>query len=62
MNSAIAMVLYKPVSQAMRKAGFAKGDVVGLKFNKKSLILVIICLVAMIAAVTIFIVTSALNS
>ena len=61
MNSAIAMVLYKPVSQTMRKAGFAKGDVVGLKFNRQSVILIIICSVAIVAALAIFIVTNALN-
>ena len=60
MNSAIAMVLYKPVSQAMRRAGLVKGEV-NMKFNKQSIYLLIIAGVAAAMAIALFIITKTIN-
>lgn len=39
LNSAIAMILYKPVSTAMRRIGFATGDRKRMQFNRSSVII-----------------------
>lgn len=58
LNSAIALFLYKPVSQALRRAGLVRGNV-NMRFNRQSLILLIICAFTVAAAVALFIVAKA---
>ena len=60
MNSAIAMVLYKPLSQAMRRAGLVKGEV-NMRFNKQSVYLLVIAAVAAVLAIVLFIITKSMN-
>ena len=60
MNSAIAMVLYKPISQSMKKAGLLKGEF-NTRFNRKSVYLLIISAIAAIAAIVLFIITKSMN-
>ncbi len=60
MNSALAMVLYKPISQAMKKAGLAKGEA-SMRFNKKSVYLLIIAGAFAVAAIALFIITKSIN-
>ncbi len=61
MNSALAMVLYKPVAQALRKAKLLKGEA-NMRFNKKSLMILIIAAACAILSIVIFIITKSLNS
>ncbi len=60
MNSALAMLLYKPVSQAMRRAGLIKGRV-DMSFNRRSIVLLVIITLTLAASITLFIVTRAMN-
>ncbi|MBE6643967.1 MAG: ECF transporter S component [Ruminococcaceae bacterium] len=55
MNAAITMLIYKPVSIAMKRAKLIQGKM-DSKFNKQSVIMLIIGGVTLAAAVTIFIV------
>ena len=55
MNSAITMLIYKPVSIAMKRARLINGRM-DAKFNKQSVIMLIIGAVTLTAAITIFVV------
>ena len=54
MNAAIAMLLYKPVTIAMKRARLISG--VNTKFNKQSVIMIIIGALTLVTAITIFII------
>ena len=55
MNAAIAMLLYKPISNAMKRAKLINGRM-DAKFNKQSVIMIIIGAVTLTAAITIFVI------
>ncbi len=55
MNSAFAMLLYKPVTAAMRRAKLLKGES-KMSFNKSSLSIIITALVTLVAAIVIFVI------
>ncbi len=55
LNSAFAMLLYKPVTVAMRKAKLLKGNS-KMNFNKSSLSVLITAVVTLVAAVIIFVI------
>ncbi len=61
MNSAIAMFLYKPVTEALSRAGMIKRTPKSLKFNKYSAILLTFFTVTFIAAILLFVVTKSMN-
>ena len=54
MNAAIAMLLYKPVTIAMKRARLISG--VNTKFNKQSVIMIIIGALTLAAAITVFVI------
>ncbi len=54
MNAAITMLLYKPVSTAIKRAGLASGKM-DVKFNKQSVIMLIIGGITLAVAITIFV-------
>lgn len=56
MNSAIIMLLYKPIVMALRRAKLIKGEVGRLTFNRTSLIITITSLLCLITAIVIFII------
>ncbi len=58
MNAAFVMLLYKPISLAMKRARLIKGEI-DMSFTKKSLIMIICGVVSLIAAVVIFIILRA---
>lgn len=58
MNGAITMFLYKPVSTAMKRAGFIKGNV-DFRFSKNSVITLIAGGITLISAIVIFIILKA---
>ncbi len=55
MNGAFTMLLYKPVSVAMKRAGLIKGNI-SLKFTRSSVIMLTAGLVSLVASVVIFII------
>lgn len=55
MNAAIAMLIYKPVSIAMKRAKLIQGKM-DVKFNKQSVIMLIIGGVTLAASITIFLI------
>ena len=55
MNAAIAMLIYKPVSIAMKRAKLIEGKMEA-KFNKQSVIMLIIGGVTLAASITIFLI------
>lgn len=55
MNAAIAMFLYKPVSLAMKRARLIPGEV-DVRFNKQSVIMLILGTLTLAAAITIFVI------
>ena len=55
MNAAITMLIYKPVSTAMKRAKLIQGKM-DTKFNKQSVIMLIVGAVTLAAAITIFII------
>lgn len=55
MNAAIAMIIYKPISTALKRAGIIKGRV-EKGFNKLSVVMLIIGVLTLAVAVTIFII------
>ena len=55
MNAAIAMLIYKPVSIAMKRAKLIEGKM-DAKFNKQSVIMLIIGGVTLAASITIFLI------
>ena len=60
MNSALVMLLYKPVSQALRKARLIEGGF-DMKFNRQSAVISVIALVTAAIAITLFIITNIIN-
>ena len=60
MNSAVVMLLYKPVSQALKRARLVKGSF-NMRFNKQSVYLLIIAILTSAAAAALFIVTKSIN-
>ncbi|MBQ8380446.1 MAG: ECF transporter S component [Clostridia bacterium] len=56
MNSAIAMLLYKPIINALRAAGFVKKNDHKTEFNKTSVLTLAIGLAALLSAIVILIV------
>ena len=56
MNSAIIMLLYKPLVMALRRAKLVKGEVGRLHFNKTSLVIIVISSISIAVATVIFIV------
>jgi len=54
MNAAIAMLLYKPISVALKRARLISG--MNTKFGKKSVIMLIIGALTLAAAITIFVI------
>lgn len=56
MNSAIIMLLYKPIVMALRRAKLIKGEVGRLTFNRTSLVITITSLLCLITAIGIFII------
>ena len=55
MNAAIAMFLYKPVSLAMKRARLIPGEV-DVRFNKQSVIMLILGAITLATAITIFVI------
>ncbi|MBR7116638.1 MAG: ECF transporter S component [Clostridia bacterium] len=53
LNSALAMLIYKPLSNAMRRIGFASGDAKKMEFNRGTVVTLSVGTVALIAAVII---------
>ena len=60
MNSAVVMLLYKPVSQALKRARLVKGSF-NMRFNKQSVYLLVIALVTAALATALFIITKSIN-
>ena len=56
MNSAIIMLLYKPLVMALRRAKLVKGEVGRLHFNRTSLVITVISSISIAVATVIFIV------
>jgi len=61
MNAALTMLIYKPVSQALKKAKLVSGGF-DLRFNKRSTCLLIIALLSAAVAVAVFIITKNINA
>ncbi len=57
LNSSLAMLLYKPLSVALKKAGIVKGQG-SMSFNKSSIVIIISGMIALAAAVALLIVIS----
>ena len=55
MNAAITMLIYKPVSLAMKRARLIPGRV-DVRFNKQSVIMLAIGVLTLVAAITVFII------
>ena len=60
MNSAVVMLLYKPVSQALKRARLVKGSF-NMRFNKQSVYLLIIAIITAALAITLFVITKSIN-
>ena len=60
MNSAVVMLLYKPVSQALKRARLVKGSF-NMRFNKQSVYLLIIAIITAALAITLFVNTKSIN-
>lgn len=56
MNAAVAMLLYKPVVTALRKAKITSGGKGSLGFNRSSVIILIVGVVALAASITILLI------
>ena len=54
MNSAIAMLIYKPVAIAMRRAKLLNSQTMGTKFGKQSVIAIIVGALTLVAAIALF--------
>ena len=55
-NSALAMFLYKPLSQALRRIGFAAGDAKSMKFNRSTVITLSVAAACMTVAIVILLI------
>ena len=60
MNSAVVMLLYKPVSQALKRARLVTGSF-NMRFNKQSVYLLIIAIITAALAITLFVITKSIN-
>ena len=58
MNSAIAMILYKPIANALRRTNLVKGKTMGTKFGKQSIITIIVGALSLAAAIVAFVIIS----
>lgn len=58
MNSAVAMILYKPIALALRRTNLVRGKGMGTKFGKQSVITIIIGTLALAASVVILIIVN----
>ena len=56
MNGAIAMLIYKPVAVALRRAKLVDGKPMDTKFGKQSIITIIVGTLALAVAITVFII------
>ena len=56
MNAAIAMLIYKPIAVAMRRARLVDGKPMDTKFGKQTVITVIIGILSLAAAITVFVI------
>ena len=56
MNGAIAMLIYKPVAVAMRRAKLLDGKPMDTKFGKQSIITIIVGTLSLAVAITVFII------
>lgn len=56
MNGAIAMLVYKPVAIAMRRAKLLDGKPMGTRFGKQSVITIIVGVISLAVAITVFII------
>ena len=56
MNAAIAMLIYKPIAIAMRRARLIDGKPMDTKFGKQSIITLIIGVISLAAAITVFVI------
>ena len=54
-NSALAMMLYKPISSSLRRIGFATGDAKRMQFNRASLLITVGGVVVIVVAVLVLI-------
>ncbi len=50
-NATSLLIIYKPITNALKKSGLVKSSAAGYKFSKKSAVLVVISLTVLIAAV-----------
>ncbi len=55
MNTALTMLIYKPVSLAMKRAKLIRGSV-DTKFNRKTVLMIVIGAITLAAAITIFVI------
>lgn len=56
MNGAIAMLIYKPVAVAMRRAKLLDGKPMDTKFGKQSVITIVLGAISLAVAITVFII------
>lgn len=56
LNAAVVMLIYKPVVIALRKARIIEGKAMDIKFNKQSILTIIISSISLIAAIVIFVI------
>ena len=56
MNGAIAMLVYKPVAIAMRRAKLLDGKPMDTRFGKQSVITIIVGVISLSVAITVFII------
>ena len=56
MNGAIAMLIYKPVAVAMRRAKLLDGKPMDTKFGRQSIVTIIVGVVSLAVAITVFII------
>ncbi|MBR5242371.1 MAG: ECF transporter S component [Clostridia bacterium] len=59
MNGAIAMLIYKPVAVALRRAKLVDGKPMDTKFGKQSIITIIVGTLSLAVAITVFIILNA---
>lgn len=62
MNGAIAMLIYKPVAVAMRRAKLLDGKPMDTKFGRQSIVTIIVGVVSLAVAITVFIILNTMNS
>ena len=57
LNTAVVMLLYKPIITALRAAKFVQGNAKDTKFGKTTLIILLVSVVTLAVAITVFILT-----